>query len=213
MSVFANTFISFLMKIVGMNDEKTAKIINNLVQKDIFLPSDMNEKTNVSLFAVIISVGNLKLLEDSYVRLPIIQRTKILNLEDNEGGRPLDRAYLLSVDNPDREKIIAFLLRLNASIGYAAINHFISRGNLGMIKVICEKHSVDFSALNFEDKTPLMIAAENGELEIIKFLVEEKGVDPSVKNKEGETAYDIAMLNKEYSVAEYLERKMMVKSF
>ncbi len=204
-----NTFISFLVKSIGLNDEKMAEIINSLVQKDTILPSDINEKTNISLFAVIISVGNLNLLEDSFVRLPTIHRTRILNLEDNEGKRPLDRAYLLSVDNPEREKIIAFLLRLNASIGYAAINHFISRGNLEMVKLICEKHSVDFSVLNFEDKTPLMIAVENEEMEIIKFFIEEKGIDPSVKNKEGETAFDLALTMNFFEVADYLEKKMM----
>ncbi len=207
-----NIFIDLLTEIVGLDDKKTIEIINCLVQQDVLSPSIINKKTNISLFAVIVSVGNLKLLEDSFVRLPIIQRTKILNLEDARGKRPLDRAYLLSVDNPDREKIIAFLLRLNASIGYAAINHFISKGNLGMIKVICEKHSVDFSALNFEDKTPLMVAVENGELEIIKFLVEEKGIDPSIKNKEGETAFDMALTMNFFEVADYLEKKMIVKN-
>ena len=207
--VFTKRFISVILD--NLDSEGVVEFIRTLIITGTLLPGEVNDESKISAFAAIISVGDYSLVKEARMRLSELELALIIDLEDVRGKRPLDRAYLLP-NSPDKERIVSLLLEEKATVGYNALNLFVSRGNLEMVKLICEKHSVDFSARNSEDKTPLMIAVENEEMEIIEFFIKEKCVDPSVKNKEGENAFDLALTMNFFEVADYLEKKMMIKN-
>jgi len=162
----------------------------------------------VSFFAVVVAVGNYDLLCKAYNKLHVHQRKNVLNKVDKTGASVLDRAYLLPVVEADREKIIQFLQKQGAEIlGYKALNHFIERGNLSMVEVLC-RHSTDFSAFNKAGKTVLMVAAESGQMEIVRYLVEKLGVNPREKDRNGDTAAEMAQIMGHTEVYEYLKKKI-----
>jgi ankyrin repeat protein len=137
------------------------------------------------------------------------KRKNVLNKVDKTGTSVLDRAYLLPVEEADREKIIHFLKSQGAEIlGYKALNHFIERGSLSVVETLC-RHCTDFSAHNKSGKTILMVAAESGHMDIVRYLVEKIAVNPGEKNDEGETAADFAKIMGHKEVYEYLKHKIL----
>jgi len=183
------------------------KFLSPLIKNSVILPEEENDD-GTSFFAAFVSIGNLVFLTEAYSKLNPVKRKDVLNKVDRTGASVLDRAYLLSVDEADREKIIQFLQSQGAEIiGYKALNYFIERGNLATVETLC-RHCTDFSAHNKSGKTLLMVAAETGQMDIVHFLVEKIAVNPREKNNEGETAADFAKTMEHKEVYEYLKKKI-----
>ncbi len=198
--------IGFVLKHLEQR-EYLVKFLTPLIKDSVILPEEENDD-GTSFFAVFVSIGKLNLLTEGYVRLHPNKRKEVLNKVDATGASVLDRAYLLPIDETDREKIIQFLQSQGAEIiGHKALNYFIERGNLSVVETLC-RHCTDFSARNKSGKTLLMVAAETGQMDIVCFLVEKIAVNPREKNSEGETAADFAKTMEHKEIYEYLKKKI-----
>lgn len=154
--------------------KKDKKTIVSFFQWLLFgehIPLDyVDERTGESFISTVVGAGDLELVCEVVEKrnAPL----KAINAKSKNGFTALDHAFLLSRDNPARDRIIKMLATNDGRAGYGALNHFIVVGNLGGVKEVSE-FTVSFHERNAEGSTPLMLAVEHGRLEIIKYLLDE----------------------------------------
>lgn len=96
---------------------------------------------------------------------------------------------------------------LNESeISETAIINAASSGRLDLLKQY-DSNKVDFNTGDYDQRTPLHLAASEGHLEVVKWLVEEKKVDINIKDRWRGTPLSDAIRHKHDDVAKYLQEK------
>lgn len=216
--------VNLLEKLKGEKD--IDNIVFSLFERNPAVLTAIDEKTDVSFFAALVSLGYEWLVYNA-IRLLCTQwddmTKKNFNLAfqmDKNGAYPLDRAYMLD-DQSDRYSIIKQIMEKgNRDIGFAAINHFIKNDKKQELKLIfrqneeynrcrAKKSKISFNGFNHEGKTFLMVAAEFDAVKCANYLIaEDLGVQLDLQNKEGESALSIAKMMGSTRVAEYLQRQL-----
>ncbi|MFA5211083.1 MAG: ankyrin repeat domain-containing protein [Patescibacteria group bacterium] len=211
--------VNLLEKLKG--EKNIDNIVFSLFEKNLAVLTAVDEKTGVSFFAALVSLGKSWLVCNAIKRLHTEwddwteERFSLAFKMDKSGAYPLDRAYRLN-EGKDKEEIIKSIFEKGYGfIGFEAITYFIKKDDSNMLQKIF-KNNEDFNLHHllqlfipwnelFKEKTFLMTAAEYDAVSCAKFLVEKIGVKIDLKNREGETALDIARLMGNTRVMEYLE--------
>jgi len=108
-----------------------------------------------------------------------------------------------------QKEMISLLLQHGASLishtdsGNRALHLASEHGHLSLVKYLVEEKSDDLNALNYENETPLHLAARNGRDYIVTYLVE-GGCDINAASANGATCLHVACENGHYSTVECL---------
>jgi hypothetical protein len=87
-----------------------------------------------------------------------------------------------------------------APVIYEMVN-FASSGNLTDLKNSREKYpDLDINFPDYDGRTPLHLACEEGHENIVQFLLEQKGINPNVKDRWGNTPVHCALKNGRFKI-------------
>ncbi len=221
--------VNFLEKLKGEKD--IDNIVFSLFERNPAVLTAIDEKTDVSFFAALVSLGHEWLVYNA-IRLLYTQwddmTEKNFNLAfqmDKNGAYPLDRAYMLDDQSDDRYSIIKQIMEKgHRDIGFAAINHFIKNDKKQELKLIfrqnedynrcrAKESKISFNGFNHEGKTFLMTAAEFNAINCAEYLLiqGDHHIEIDLKNKSGDTALSIAKMMGNDRIAQYLERQLKMK--
>ncbi|KHJ97369.1 glutaminase [Oesophagostomum dentatum] len=81
-----------------------------------------------------------------------------------------------------------------------------SRDIVALRRMFMQGYDYDLSATDYDDRTPLHVAASEGDLAIVKFLVNVAKVDVTTKDRWGRSALDDARFFKHEDCAKFLEK-------
>ncbi len=198
MTIAVRIFDMILKNLV--DDEDFEGFLRMIIWEDI-VGNDYVDETDDSFVSAIVAVGNFGLIEQVVEGAPL----EAISAQNKKGFAALDWAFLLPKENPEREAIIKLLIGNNARAGYAALNQFITNGDLVGVKEIVD-HVVSIHARDANGKTPLVLAAEHGRLEVVLFLVKERKFFSFSSNhkQEIEEATDIAATMGYNEITSYL---------
>eukprot|EP00878_Enallax_costatus_P026109 GHUV01027986.1.p1 GENE.GHUV01027986.1~~GHUV01027986.1.p1 ORF type:complete len:183 (+),score=45.08 GHUV01027986.1:188-736(+) len=128
------------------------------------------------------------------------------NLRDNFGGTAMHEAI-----KARHTGVLDQLSRAGAQLQIqdiqlpSTICSLVKYGDLAALRLYKEA-GVDFDLGDYDQRTPLHIAAAEGKLEVVKYLVEEGGASIHLKDRWGATAVDEAVRVGAKDVAEYLKQ-------
>lgn len=128
----------------------------------------------------------------------LIYKGARVNRSDRWGGHPLDDAH-----RHGRVEVVDLLCKHGAKFGSTSqtVNLITaaSEGNVDEVKTLLEYGSLDLNQGDYDHRTALHLAANEGHLEVVKLLCE-AGADVNVKDRWGEEPMDDAKKAKKNSV-------------
>ena len=199
------TLLKKILEEVFKRDKKTVVSFFQWLLFGEHIPLDyIDEGTGESFVSMVVDTGDLELVCEVVEKRDV--PLKAINAKSKSGFTALDHAFLLSRDNPGRDRIIKMLATNDARAGYGALNYFIVCGELYGVKEV-SAHITCFHERNSDGSTPLMLAAEHGRLEIIRYLLEDLKLFSFQGNKyqkELAEAASIAAMFKWEEVQKYL---------
>ncbi|KAJ1977990.1 hypothetical protein H4R35_002079 [Dimargaris xerosporica] len=106
--------------------------------------------------------------------------------------------------------VVRYLLQRRADVqladkdGWTTLHNASSRGDVKLVRWLCEKAGADVDVQNSQGYTPLMNAAAMGHTLVAKYLLLRMHANPLLRSTSGETAYDVAAAAVAHAGPQYL---------
>lgn len=121
----------------------------------------------------------------------LLERGSKINRSDRWGGAPLDDAH-----RHKHIEVVQYLRLHGGKFGSASISNNLNsacwEGDVDEVRAILEYGNIDLNLSDYDQRTPLHLAASEGQAEIIQLLCE-KGADANRKDRWGNRALDDAI--------------------